>query len=152
MLDLRVAPILGYAAQSRGWPMECASLTLCIVDDDDAVRDSLRALLESYGLMVRDYASASEFLNGEPCSEPGCLIVDLHMPGMDGLELIELLRRRRVQTPAILLTGRHDQQVAARALETGVLVVLQKPVLADELSHWIDCAFQAQIDAGAGRN
>ena len=132
--------------------MECASFMVCIVDDDDAVRDSLRALLESYGLTVFDFDCAAASLSAKPAVEPGCLIVDLHMPGLDGLELIELLRRRRVQTPAILLTGRHDDQAAQRARDSGVLKLLHKPVLADDLKFWIDRAFSVRSDVPAVRH
>lgn len=122
--------------------MDSALQTVCIVDDDDAVRDSMRALLESYGLTVRDYPSATAYLNRESESEPDCLVLDLHMPGMDGLELIELLRRRRVRTPAILITGRTEAGQASRAQNAGVLALLNKPVSDEEFKAWIDSALQ----------
>jgi len=71
---------------------------------------------------------------------------------LDGLELIELLRRRKVQTPAILLTGRHDDQAAQRARDSGVLKLLHKPVLADDLKFWIDRAFSVRNDIPAVRH
>ena len=65
--------------------------TVCIVDDDEAVRDSMRVLVESYGHRVRDYPSAMAFLSDQDGLEPSCLLLDLHMPGMDGLEATKLL-------------------------------------------------------------
>lgn len=125
--------------------MDRAAFTICIVDDDDAVRDSLRALVESYGLPVRDYPSAAAYLGGEADSEPGCLVLDLHMPGMDGLELVELLRRRRVQTPAIIVTGRSEAVQSVRAQAAGVLAMLHKPVSDEDLKRWIDEAIEARL-------
>lgn len=117
---------------------------ICIVDDDEAVRDSMRVLVESYGHPVRDYPSAIAYLNDAPDSEPGCLLLDLHMPGMDGLELIELLRRRHVQTPAIIVTGRRDPSQAQRVKDAGVLALLNKPVSDDELIGWIEQALHGR--------
>ena len=117
--------------------------TVCIVDDDDAVRDSMRALLESYGHPVRDYPSAAAFLDDLPNPEPGCLLVDLHMPGMSGLELVEVLRCRHIQTPSIIVTALKETVLPARAKEAGVLVTLSKPVTNEELIGWIDCALEA---------
>jgi FixJ family two-component response regulator len=114
--------------------------TVCIVDDDEAVRDSMRVLVESYGHLVRDYPSAIAYLSdsGEP--EPGCLLLDLHMPGMDGLELVEVLRRRQIQTPAIIVTGQRDSLQLQRVREAGVLALLNKPVTDQELISWIEQA------------
>lgn len=116
--------------------------TVCIVDDDEAVRDSMRVLVESYGHPVREYASALAYLNDRPEAEPGCLLLDLHMPGMDGLELIELLRRRDIQTPAIIVTGRRDPAQVRRVESAGILVLLNKPVAEDELIGWIEQALE----------
>jgi FixJ family two-component response regulator len=121
--------------------------TVCIVDDDDAVRDSMRVLVESYGYPVRDYPSAMAFLSDLRDDEPGCLLLDLHMPGMDGLELVELLRRRRVLTPAIIVTGRKDPVHLQRVTDAGVLALLNKPVDDDELIGWIEQALGARTPA-----
>lgn len=121
--------------------------TVCIVDDDDAVRDSMRILVESYGHPVRDYPSAMAYLNDQHRSEPGCLLLDLHMPGMDGLELIELLRRRHIQTPAIIITGRRDPLQMQRVKEAGILALLNKPVTDDELMELIEKALHGDAAA-----
>jgi FixJ family two-component response regulator len=117
---------------------------VCIVDDDEAVRDSMRVLVESYGHPVQDYPSAIAYLGGQRESEPGCLLLDLHMPGMDGLELVELLRRRRVQTPAIIVTGRRDPSQMQRVKDAGVLALLNKPVTDDELMGWVERALEGK--------
>ena len=119
--------------------------TVCIVDDDEAVRDSMRVLVESYGHPVRDYPSAIAYLDDAQGAEPGCLLLDLHMPGMDGLELVELLRRRHVQTPAIIVTGRRDPAQAQRVTDAGVMALLNKPVADDELIGWIEQALETRM-------
>lgn len=118
--------------------------TVCIVDDDEAVRDSMRVLIESYGYPVRDYASATAFLDDRHVSEPGCLLLDLHMPGMDGLELVELLRRRKILTPAIIVTGQKDPLQLQRVKEAGVMALLNKPVADEELIGWVEQALDGR--------
>jgi two-component system, LuxR family, response regulator FixJ len=102
-----------------------------VVDDDEAVRDSTRALLESHGLEVRDYASAREFLFGTPLQPRGCMLLDLHMPGISGLELLDMLRARGSRIPVIVVTGRSDAALKERVVRAGALMLLDKPV-ADE--------------------
>ncbi|HUD51375.1 response regulator transcription factor [Parvibaculum sp.] len=113
---------------------------VCVVDDDDAVRDSVRILLESHGLTVRDYASARAFL-AEAAAEGGCLLLDLHMPEMSGLELLEKLRADHVGIPTIIMTGRSDAGLRARAQRAGAVAFLDKPVDEDELLDSIQNAF-----------
>jgi FixJ family two-component response regulator len=112
-----------------------------IVDDDDAVRDSMRAFLESFGMAVRDYASAHDFLGTDGAGDEGCLVLDLHMPGMNGLELLEMLRDRGSELPAIVVTGRGDPMLKERARRAGALALLDKPVDEGVLLSTIDRAF-----------
>ena len=133
-------PLVGLSFMDRG-------VTVCIVEDDEAVRDSMRILVESYGHAVRDYPSALAYLNDRGETEPGCLLLDLHMPGMDGLELVELLRSRHIQTPAIIITGGKDQTVDQRVRKAGVLALLSKPVADSELIGWIEQALDARNPA-----
>jgi FixJ family two-component response regulator len=98
-----------------------------IVDDDGAVRESLRFLLDCVGLETREFASAEEFLDGRDADDTECLILDVHMPGMSGLDLLEELRRRNDQVPVIVVTGRSNAVDTARALTAGAVAVLEKP-------------------------
>ena len=104
-----------------------------VVDDDEAVRDSTRALLESYGIEVCDYASADEFLACDQVPNRGCVLLDLHMPGMSGLELVETLRDRGSNLSIIMLTGRSDPVVKERVIRAGAVTLLDKPVKDDQL-------------------
>jgi FixJ family two-component response regulator len=104
-----------------------------VVDDDEAVRDSMRALLESYGIEVRDYASAGEFLAAGQARNPGCVLLDLHMPGMSGLELLETLKNQGSKLSVIAITGRGDTVLKERAVRAGAVTLLDKPVADDRL-------------------
>lgn len=99
-----------------------------VVDDDAGVRDSARALLESYDLAVEVFDSARAFLDGFKEDGKGCLILDLNMPEMSGLELLELLRRREIGLPVIIVTGRGDATSRERAQRAGAFAFLDKPV------------------------
>lgn len=100
--------------------------TVFIVDDDADVRDSLRALLESANYKVNDYGSAKAFL-AEPVKSCGCVIVDIRMPDMDGLELQEELVKREAGIPVIVVTGHGDVPLAVRAMKAGATDFIEKP-------------------------
>ncbi len=104
-----------------------AETTVYVVDDDQAVRDSLRWLLESVGHRVRTLASAADFLETCGPDDPGCLILDIRMPGMSGLELQEALAARGIELPIIVITGHGDVAVAVQAMKGGALDFLEKP-------------------------
>lgn len=114
--------------------------TICIVEDDEAVRDSMCALVESCGHAVRDYSSAEAFLDDLHDQEPACLLLDLRLPGMSGLELLELLRDRRIATPTIIVTADPDTVRPERVRGAGALALLGKPVADDLLISWIERA------------
>lgn len=115
--------------------------TIYVVDDDDAVRDSVRALFESYGLTVRDYPSAHHFLGDDRSRERDglscCLLLDLHMPGMSGAELLEHLKELEISLPTVVLTGRADPQLWERVMRAGARALLEKPVNDDDLAQAI---------------
>jgi len=117
--------------------------TVHVVDDDEAVRDSLRILLESYGMNVRDYACAPDFLAANAQIIEGCLLLDLHMPGMTGLELLELLRKRGYHLPVVMITGRSDSVLREKALRAGAVTLLDKPVDDDLLLDSLNGALAA---------
>jgi two-component system response regulator FixJ len=97
-----------------------------VVDDDEAVRDSLRFLLEQEGLAVRTYASAGDLL-GVGLALAGCVLTDFRMPVMDGLELQARLAERGIGLPVIVMTGHGDVPVAVRAMKAGAVDFLEKP-------------------------
>ncbi|MGD0191324.1 MAG: response regulator [Rhizomicrobium sp.] len=103
-------------------------LRIGIVDDDEAVRDSLAVLLQSFGMQVHAFSSPSSYLDHATSFSADCLVFDLHMPHMTGLELAEKLRSNGVGTPVIIFTGRADPFLAARMERAGVAFVLSKPV------------------------
>ena len=98
-----------------------------IVDDDDAVRDSTFWLLKAAGLGVVAFASAGTFLESFDPGRQAVLLLDLHMPGMSGLELLELLQARRVRTPVIVISGRRDPQLDELVTRAGAIAILGKP-------------------------
>ncbi|MDQ7247864.1 response regulator [Dongia sedimenti] len=102
--------------------------TVYIVDDDDSVRDSARALLESYDLIVEDFESARAFLASFDAGSRCCLVLDVNMPEMSGLELLELLRGRQIGIPVIIVTAQKDDAVQERAQRAGVFAFFEKPV------------------------
>jgi FixJ family two-component response regulator len=119
--------------------------TIHLVDDDDAVRESLRMLLEVHGLNVRAFPSANALLEDPQGENADCFLLDLHMPGLSGLELLELLRKRGNFTPAILLTGCYDPLLSARLSKANIFVVLQKPPGTSTLLAAIKSAAAANV-------
>ena len=111
-----------------------------IVDDDAAVRDSLRLLLECEGFEAREFASARQFLDARPNGHRDCLILDVHMPEMSGLELLEMLRRRGDMLPVIMITARPDAATRNRARAAGALAVVEKPHGPEEVVNLVRLA------------
>lgn len=116
--------------------------TVFIVDDHAEFRASLRVLLTSVGLNVRDFASGQEFLDAHTPDQAGCAVLDVRMPGMSGLELQQRMRDRGISLPIIFLSGHGDVPLAVRALKAGAMTLLEKPVssqeLIDQVQHGID--------------
>lgn len=98
-----------------------------IVDDDAAVRDSLSVLLDARGYKVRVFGSAQEFLDAASTLPLGCLIADIRMPEMDGLELQQRLSERSLSLPTIVVTGHGDVPLAVRAMKAGAMDFIEKP-------------------------
>ncbi len=107
--------------------------TVFVVDDDHALRASLSRLMESVGLPVQTYPSAQAFLDSHDTSRPGCLLLDIRMPGMSGLELQERLVHNGVALPIIIISGHADVEQAVRAMKTGAVDFIRKPYNAEEL-------------------
>jgi FixJ family two-component response regulator len=102
--------------------------SIAIVDDDAPVLKALGRLLRGRGYETAAYGSAREFLAALPQSRPDCLILDLQMPGMGGLELLQDLKRRAVALPTIVITARGDDELADRCLSCGAVAFLSKPL------------------------
>jgi FixJ family two-component response regulator len=107
--------------------MKPAIARVYIVDDDDAVRGSLRLLIRSVGLPAQVHASAQEFLSAYDPQDPGCLLLDVRMPGMSGLDLQQELNRRGATIPVVFITGHGDVPMAVEAMQQGAFDFLQKP-------------------------
>lgn len=101
--------------------------TVFIVDDDPAVRDSLRWLLESMHLKVATFGSAEEFIKFYTMHMIGCLVLDVRMPGMSGLQLQQYLTKQKHSLPIIFITGHGDIPMAVRAMQAGAMYFLEKP-------------------------
>jgi FixJ family two-component response regulator len=104
-----------------------------IVDDDPAIRDALASLLEAAGLQTRSHASANLFFQSFDPSIPGCIVIDVCMPGMSGLALQEKLANTNIRIPVIILTGHADVAMAVEAMAKGAAGFLQKPPRSHEL-------------------
>ncbi len=113
-----------------------------VVDDDEAVRDSLSVLLETNGYTVRTFASASEFLAAAPTLRAGCLIADIRMPQMDGLELQQRLNERALSFPLVVITGHGDVPLAVRAMKAGALDFIEKPFAAETILNGVAAALR----------
>jgi FixJ family two-component response regulator len=107
--------------------------TVFVVDDDDAVRDALSMLIRSVGLRVKTFPDARAFLESHQPDRPGCLVLDVRMPGMSGLELQERLNGMRSALPIIFITGHGDVPIAVSAMRGGAVNFLQKPFDDQEL-------------------
>ena len=122
--------------------MQPATPTVFVVDDDEGVRNSLRFLLKSVGLTTRALASASEFLEAYKQNLPGCLVLDVRMPGMSGIELQQQLNLRGATIPVIFITGHGDIPMAVEAMQHGAFDFLQKPFRDQDLIDRIQRALE----------
>jgi len=122
-----------------------------VVDDDDAIRDSLRFLLKSVGLASETYESATDFLESFDPANHGCLVADIRMPGMSGLELQDELNRRHIEIPIIFITGHGDVPMAVNAMKAGAADFIQKPFRDQDLIDRIHKALQADKERSSSR-
>ncbi|MCH9670057.1 MAG: response regulator [Gammaproteobacteria bacterium] len=104
-----------------------------IIDDDEAVRDSVSTLVESIGLAALRFSSGDDFLAAVTASSQGCIVTDIRMPGLSGLDLQDQLAARGIGLPVIVLTGYGDVSAAVRAMKTGAIDFVEKPFNAQEL-------------------
>jgi FixJ family two-component response regulator len=121
-----------------------------VVDDDEAVGQAARYLLESVGLMVQTFTSGQAFLDAHDGDSRGCLLVDVRMPGISGLELQERLKARHCTLPTIVITGHADVPMAVRAMRAGAIDFLEKPfsdqILLDRIQQAIELSARRQAE------
>jgi FixJ family two-component response regulator len=115
---------------------------ISIVDDDDALRNSLDDLIRSFGFRAEGFPSAEAFLSSNPGRETACLILDVRMPGMNGLDLQRQIVAANLRIPIIFITSHADDAARARALEAGAVAFLYKPFREQELLDAIDAALK----------
>lgn len=114
-----------------------------LVDDDDSVRRSVGFMLKTSGHRVQSYSSGTELLKEATKLEPGCILLDIRMPGMDGLEVQQELQSRGVSLPVIILTGHGDIPLSVRAMKAGAIDFIEKPFEKGVLVAAIDEAFRS---------
>ena len=129
--------------------VKTAPPTVFVVDDDESVRGSLRFLLRSAGLESRAFGSAPEFLGSYDPAQPGCLVLDVRMPGMSGLELQQELNLRGAIIPVIFITGHGDIPMAVEAMQHGAHDFLQKPFRDEDLIERVRRALAKDAKARA---
>lgn len=119
--------------------MAVSEVWIAVIDDDAAVRNSLKFSLEVDGYMVRAFADADEFLRASDAADCRCLIVDQHMPQQTGLELVAALRKRGVATPVLLMSGRVTPALTRQAMDAGVPII-EKPFVGNSVIEFIRAA------------
>lgn len=110
-----------------------AKATVFVVDDHELARNSVCALVESMGVRAKAFASAEEFLQDYPLGEPGCLVTDVRMLGMSGIELQECLTAHGVDLPVVVITAHANTALTVRAMRNGAITLLEKPCSDDDL-------------------
>lgn len=122
-----------------------------LVDDEESIRKSAGFMLKTSGFAVQTYASGIAFLKAVKTAEPGCILLDVRMPGMDGLEVQEVLAERGVTMPVIVLTGHGDVGIAVRVMKAGAVDFLEKPFEKSALLASIGVAF-SRLDKSDARS
>ena len=123
--------------------------TIFVVDDDEPVRDSLAMMLRAAGRAVESFATAQEFIDRRGDARTGCVVLDVRMPGMSGLELQEWLTEHNDTLPIVFLTGHGDIPMAVRTIKRGAYEFLQKPVDDQHLLDAIDAAMSGELPPDA---
>jgi FixJ family two-component response regulator len=122
--------------------MTDADATVFVVDDDEAIREALKSLISSVGLAVETFASAREFLQSRGPDVPGCLVLDVRLPGLSGLDLQRELASANMNTQIIFITGHGDIPMTVRAMKAGAVEFLTKPFRDQDLLDAIQQALE----------
>lgn len=120
--------------------------TIFVIDDDEAVRDALEQLFLSVDLKVAAYASGKAFLEDYVSGVPGCLITDIRMPGMSGMELQQEIKSRAIDLPIIMITGHGDVETGIRAMKSGASDFIQKPFNDQKLLEIVNHAIEQNVE------
>src|SRR5215468_3033699 len=123
-----------------------------VVDDDRSMRESLRNLLHSAGLNVQTFASAHEFLTYQRPTDPSCLVLDVQLPGLSGLELQQELAKDETPMPIIFITGHGDIPMTVRAMKAGALEFLTKPFCDEDLLNAVAQAMHRDRQMAQDKN
>lgn len=113
---------------------------IAVIDDDESLRLALRGLIRSYGFTVSDHGSAEDFLGSPYVQDTACVVTDIQMPGMSGIDLKQHLSSIKVKVPVIMITARDEAQLLDRARASGAHCLLRKPFEANELLSCIESA------------
>jgi two-component system response regulator FixJ len=124
------------------------SFVVHIVDDDEAVRQSLAFLLSTAGTPVRVYESATSFLDALPSLQRGCLITDVRMPDMTGIELLQRLKSKSIELPVIVITGHGDIPLAVEAMKSGAIDFIEKPFAEESILKAVRAAEERATSKG----
>jgi two-component system response regulator FixJ len=121
-----------------------SSAVVHVIDDDEAMRDSLTFLIKVAGIDVRTYDSATSFLDHLPEIKSGCIVTDVRMPGLTGIDLLHRLRERHIPLPVIVITGHGDVSLAVEAMKSGAVEFLEKPFDDDALLTAVKAALSSE--------
>lgn len=130
--------------------MNTKPVTVYIIDDEQDVRDGLRMLLKSIGLNAETFPSAIEFLDQYQLDWPGCILVDIRMPGMSGIELQKKLNAMGAPIPVIVISGHADVPTAVRVIQEGALDLLEKPISEQQLLDKVQAALNNESELRKG--
>lgn len=136
---------LGPTSSGEGWRVSCSAMSerrihVAVIDDDPSVRRALQRVLKVMDVSVEGYASGEEFLASLQQQKPDCVVLDLHMPGMSGLEVQEQLNRLQERPPVIIVTGHYEPDMRRRCILAGASGYLRKPIDGELLRRAIDQA------------
>jgi FixJ family two-component response regulator len=131
--------------------MNTESSIVFVVDDDPGVRKALARLLQAAGLITRCFSSAADFLKEHDPSQPGCLLLDLGLPGVNGLELQEALTASGCQRPIVFISGQGDVPQSVQAMKAGAVDFLVKPLQDEELIATVRLAIERDLEARRDR-
>jgi FixJ family two-component response regulator len=117
--------------------------SISVIDDDQSLRTALVGLIRSLGYGARGFASAEEFLDSGAETDSSCVITDIQMPGMNGIDLAHLIAQRHSHLPVIMITAHTEPRIEEDALATGAICFLRKPIDTNALIDWIEQALKA---------